>query len=278
MEVKRAMRIMKRLCALLAALLLCAAMILPVGAVGERYVWDEAGILSADETQRLEEMAAEYSRQHGCGIYLATVNDPTISYDVEVRAEEFYRFHQLGLGEERCGILLFLSMYGRDYDLCAYGNTAHDAFTDYGKEKLARVFLDDFADDEWADGFRDYLRECDRYLTLSEQGTPVDVPGARELTLAEKLRNGAGVGGVLGTLVALIRGSVLKSKMKSVRTAQDADEYVRTHGVHISAHSDVFTHTTETRVRIESDSGGRSGGGGGTSINSGGFSHSSGKF
>lgn len=272
------MRMMKRLFALLAALLLCTALLLPAVAVGERYVWDEAGLLTADETAYLEQLAAEYSRQHGCGVYIAAVYDPSISYDVEVRAEEFYRSHALGEGAESCGILLFLSMAGRDYDLCAYGNTAHDAFTDYGKNKLARVFLDDFSDDDWYGGFRDYLNECDRYLTLSEQGTPVDVPAAREPTLGEKLRNGALGGGALGTLAALIRGGILKSKMKSVRTAVNADDYVRSHGVHLTEHKDVFSHTTQTRVRIETDSGRSGGGGGGTSINSGGFSHSSGKF
>jgi hypothetical protein len=40
---------------------------------------------------------------------------------------------------------------------------------------------------------------------------------------------------------------------------------------------DMFTHTTVTRQHIERDSGSRSGGGG-TSVNSGGFSHSIGKF
>lgn len=272
------MKMIKRLSALASALLLCAVLLLPAEAAGARYVWDEAGILSPGQAEELEEIAAEYSRQHGCGIYIATVYDPTISYDVEIRAEEFYRSRALGAGEERCGILLFLSMAGRDYDLCAYGNTAHDAFTDYGKDKLSRVFLDDFGDDDWIGGFRDYLDECDRYLTLSEQGTPVDVPAAREKTLGEKLKGGALGGGGLGALVALLRGSALKSRMKSVHTARDADDYVRTHGVHLLEQRDVFSHTTQTRVRINTDSGGRSGGGGGTSINSGGFSHSSGKF
>ena len=68
-----------------------------------------------------------------------------------------------------------------------------------------------------------------------------------------------------------------KSKMKNAKIAHEASEYIAPKGIAMHVQDDVFTHSTVTRQRIERDND-RGGGHGGTSVNSGGFSHSSGKF
>ena len=65
--------------------------------------------------------------------------------------------------------------------------------------------------------------------------------------------------------------------MKSAKIAREASRYISPQGVWMQDQQDMFTDTPVTRQRIEHDSGSRSGGGG-TSVNSGAFSHSSGKF
>ncbi len=264
---------MKKLIGLTAALILIAALLAaPAFAAESAYVYDWADTLSESQLDILTTAAGEISETYGVGVYIATLDDMRdYGYSsVEVCAEQFYKEMELGYGADHTGILLLMSMAGRDYDLCAYGDYAHYAFTDYGKTTISDAFLDNFRSNDWYGGFFDYLARCDEMLSLADAGTPVDVPPQPKLT-------GAGVvtSALLSLLIAWIVCSILKGRMKSAVLAADADNYVRPEAVQITLRDDRFSHTTTTRRRIE-----RSGhsGGGGTSVNSGGFSHSSGKF
>ena len=73
-------------------------------------------------------------------------------------------------------------------------------------------------------------------------------------------------------LTALIVCLIMKGKMKTARKQTQADAYIPRDGVRITRRDDVYLTTTQTRVAVESQKSG------GTSVNSGGFSHSSGKF
>lgn len=278
---------------------LCLLLALALGtsalAAGSGCVIDEAGLLTADEWEALEEQAAAVGEEYGVGVYIAAIEDYTdYGFSVEDAAESVYLSCGLGLGEEECGILLLLSMDGRDYDLCAYGTQAHLAFTDYGKDTLADVFLDNFREDDWYGGFADYVAECGEYLRLAAEGEPVDVPGSSgglyyydedgnldHVEYAETTHGlfwapGWIVSAVLGVLLALLIAWIVKrATMRSVAAKAEAGAYV-TGAPAFYARSDQFTHVTESHRKIETQN--HSSGGGGTSVSSGGFSHSSGKF
>lgn len=275
---------------LLLALILCTT----VFAAGGSYVIDEAGLLTADEAAALNAQAATISEEYGVGVYIAAIEDFTdYGYSVEEASESVYLSYGLGLGEEENGILLLLSMDDRDYDLCAYGKQAHIAFTDYGKDQLADAFLDNFRNDDWFGGFRDYVVECGEYLRLAAEGDPVDVAGSSgdiyyydengELEYVEHTDAQHGifwapgwiVSAILGVLLALLIAWIVKrTTMRSVAAKAEAGNYV-TGAPNFYARSDQFTHVTESRRKIERSN---NSSGGGTSVNSGGFSHSSGKF
>lgn len=281
---------MKRCVSLLSALLLLLLAVLPVAALEtEHFVFDRAEILTRDEVAELEAAAAAVSAEYGCGIYIVTVPDMADDgfYNIERFAEWTYDSLELGYDAEGTGLMLILSMAERDYDLDAFGDNAHRAFTDYGKAALADTFLDNFRGNDWAGGFRDYIENAGALLERASQGDPLDVPGYngpaffRERTTVEKFRLALPPGLTIGLLSAIIYCCVLKSKMKSAKRATEASAYVAKHGVRIHIRDDRFTHATEVRHRIERDSGssgGGFGGGGGTHISSGGHSHSSGKF
>lgn len=292
---------MRKCLSLLAALLLLLCAALPVTAVEtERFVFDLAGILTEGEAAELETDAAAVSAEYGCGIYMVTVSDMADDgfYDIEKYAEWVYDSWALGYDDEGTGLMLILSMAERDYDLDAFGDEAHRAFTDYGKETLADTFLDDFRLDDWVGGFRDFIENAGVLLERAANGTPLDVPSYtpnygpgytpsysgpvfyRERTPVEKLRIALLPGLAVGILIALVYCGVLKSKMKSARCATEASAYVTRHGVDIHIRDDRFTHATEVRHHIDRDHGSSGGfhGGGGTHISSGGHSHHSGKF
>ena len=161
----------KRISSLLTVMALALFLCVPALAAGfdeaELYfVTDEAGLLSEQEWSDLEARAEEISLKYKCGVYIIAV-DNFANYadgnDVVEAAKNLYREYSLGYGGEKSGVLLLLSMAERDYDLLAYGY-GNTAFTDYGKDKLAEKFLDNFKNDDWYGGFQDYLEKSGSML------------------------------------------------------------------------------------------------------------------
>ena len=239
------------------------------------FVTDTAGLLSKSEAEKLEQLAAAASERYGCGVYIVTVDDYTKYNPASVAecAESIYQHYHMGLGDERNGVLLLLSMAERDYDIAAYGEFGNYSFTDYGKEKLAEMFLDNFRNNDWNGGFTDYVAGCSRYLAAAQRGEPVDVPSLNEsMPVPVKLA----IVILLPCLIALISVSVMKSKMKTAREKTTAENYLVTGRADLKICEDRFVNRTQ-HVEIIQESDHRSGGGG-TTVGASGFSHHSGKF
>ena len=226
-------------------------------------------------------MAEQISQQYQCGVYLVTIEDYRDygSYSSYWNfSEDFYTRYHLGLGERRNGILLIMSMADRDYSLLAYGSDAHYAFTDYGKQILENRFLDNFRQNDWYGGFRDYISGCGELLSRAAAGNPVDIVYESRDGLDPGISAAVVIGVPLLTAFGACEG--MKRQMKPVREQTRADEYLVPGGINLSLKRDVFVNRTVTRTRIHTEprvtnSGG---GGGGTTVKSHGFSGHSGKF
>ena len=270
--------------ALLLCLTLCVSLGISASASALGYVTDTCGLLSQDELAALNEQAKTVSEYYNCGVYVLVVNDyrDYVNGSIEDFSEAIYESYALGLGNGRDGVVLSLSMAERDYDLCAYGDFANYAFTDYGKGKLAETFLDNFRNNDWFGGFADYIGNSTTLLEKAKQGNPLDTivyeqlpeePGwdSFELVLI--------VG--ISCAVAFAVCSVFKAQMKNTGKKRYANEYMNFSRSNLRVRSDQFLHRDVVRTRIHrDDDAGRPSGGrpGGTRINSGGFSHRSGKF
>lgn len=243
-------------------------------------VYDGADILSETEETLLNEKIRNvtYSHNDKIGIYIVTVDSYTDyeTFDIESFAEFWYKNCNLGKGNSHTGLLFVLSMDERDYDICAFGDFAHTSFTDFGKTKLAAAALTHLKSNDWYEAFDSYISKTDTLLVMSENGTPLDV-GSLYFDL-EVLLMAGGIAVILSLILGLIVALVLRGKMNNVKAAKGARNYVDESSVSISKRSDIFTHTTVVRTPINQNNSGGGGSHGGTSINSGGFSHSSGKF
>ena len=260
---------MKKLLATILALMMALALAVPAWAEqqpGDAFVYDMAGLLSEEDDAYLEALASQISWEHNCAVYIVTMEDyQEYDSDIHYAVVSFYDSNSLGIGENREGILLMLSMYDRDYDLFVRdGGTAEYAVNKYGRHQMTEVFLDNFADNDWKGGFEDYLSACGEYLDRAEQGHPVRKPLMKVLPMA------LGIGVVLAIAVCLF----LKSKMKTVRQGAEADAYVTAEGLNLTERYDRYTHTTRERTydppQKESHSSG------GSSVDSDGFGGSSG--
>ena len=107
------------------AMVLCIALCLAFGGAALAssagnsfgYVNDAVGLLSLDEQQELETTAAQLAERYGCGVYVIIVDDYTDYTNGSTRdfAKETYINYDLGVGEDKNGILLVLSISDRDY-------------------------------------------------------------------------------------------------------------------------------------------------------------------
>ena len=274
---------------LFVCLILCLSLCLGFGfsaQAAELYnVSDAAGLLEAQELVTLDENAKTISEHYNCGVYIVIVDDykSYVNGSITDFSEAVYNSYQLGLGEGRNGIMLSLSMAERDYDLCAYGDWAHYAFTDYGKDKLSETFLDNFRNNDWAGGFNDYVANCASLMEMAKNGEPLDTivyeevpepPGLDAFDLMIIV--------VVSCLAGLVVCSVFKMQMKNTGRKYHAADYMNFSRSNLRASSDRFLRRDVVRTLIPRDddddsrpSGGRPGG---TTINAGGFSHKSGKF
>ncbi|MBR5534128.1 MAG: TPM domain-containing protein [Ruminiclostridium sp.] len=251
------------------------ALVMVVGLSGsalavQTSVYDEAGVMSLYEVDILDAACQEIAQTYGCGVYILTVDDYAY-YSYETDAYDFatdvYTSWGLGEGPEQNGILLMLNIYEREYALVAYGSTAHTAFTDYGKDVISENFLPSFAQDDWFGGFESYVDDCEDFLDLAAQGTPVDVGQAEPVPLGVCIGGGVLTGLIVAAIVVLVK----KKGMNTAVQQRQADVYVTDSGLDLRVSHNQFIHTTVSVREIEDHKGG-------TTIDAKGFSGKSGKF
>ena len=170
----------KRTCCLLLLFVFCLMLCVNVAAAEQTgaqlsYVTDAAGLLSENENMLLEKMAESVSQKYGVGVYIVTVEDYRDFHSGGVYKATYTIYHQYTMGEgpNRDGIMLLLSMDNRNWAMFCYGSRCEYTFNSYGQEKLEKVFLDNFGENDWYGGFEDYIKECSVYLEKAASGKPV---------------------------------------------------------------------------------------------------------
>jgi len=258
----------KRTFGLLFSLILMIAMACPALAAAEdvpfsTMVLDDAGLLYQSEVDELDVRAWEITHTYECAVYIVTV-DSLEGVEAWKAAEMLHDQFGMGYGSDQSCVILLLSIEEREYNIMAHG-WGNTAFTDYGKEKLAEEFLDEFEDGDWYGGFVEYLDGCNDYLAAARDGKPVDKGRSPVLGIL--------LGVAVPLLIAFLVCSSLKSQMKTARTQRAAKVYIDRQGLVLTGRNDQFLHTTrpERYIKPKTESGG-------TTVNSGGNSHKGGKF
>ena len=231
------------------------------------HVTDDAGLFSEQELRDLEQRAAEISEKYNFGVYIVTLtnySDYNGSSNIQRFAMDYYDTHGFGVGDNRDGTMLLLSIAERDYDLDFNGSYANEAFTTFGREQMESRFLAYFHDDDYYGGFSEYLDTCMEYLQAAEDGNPVD----ERLPLWIAL--------IPGAIAAILAGVLTSIPMHSAKKKREADVYRVPGSLDIRRRSDMFLHRSVTRTPRETES--SSSGSDSHNYSSGSHSGSSGKF
>lgn len=252
------MKMKKKVLSLLTALLLVATLFTTAFAADSPVscVTDISGILTYDEWEALETRAQDISQRTNCGVYIVILDDYT-NYgegDVYDVASQIFKNadNGFGVGTDRSGILLLLSMNERNWAMFVNGENAKYAFDNYGQTALEDAFLSDFGENDWYGGFSGYLDGCDEYLTLAASGKPVRKSVFMSIIVVVGISCG----------ISLIVCLSLKGKMKTVHRKVEAKTYIASGGLCLTDSYDRYTHTTQTSRYIEKSTSGESGGNG----------------
>lgn len=219
------------------ALFLCIISAFPVFAADmlPRLV-DDADLLSDSEEEALLEELDEISERQQVDIVVVTVNSlgGTSPRDY---ADDFFDYNGYGFGDGRDGILFLISMEERDWYISTsgYGITA---VTDAGRKYMAKQFLGDLSDEEYAEAFTSYARLCDDFITKADAGEPYDAGNisGSELSLFGALL----IAVAIGFVIALIVTGIMRMQLHSVRGQAAADSYIISGSMQVTKRSDLF--------------------------------------
>ena len=229
-------------------------------AVGDLEGWvrDDAGLLASSEEDALERECGLLFQEHGTAVYIVTTPDFG-GGDIKDWQRQIFSAYDLGADSGGSGVMLAISMAGRDWGLVGFG-TAQDAFSTYGRERLGELILDDLSDGEFYEAFSKYLSIADDYLTAEEKGSPY----------TERHRYGEGwrIPLIIGISFLLSLGvsiGVVLAWKKGMNTRvrqNGAMDYLKKGSFYLSGQSDLFLYHTVNRTRRpQNNSSGRGGGG-----------------
>lgn len=212
------------------------------------YLIDSYGLLTEAEQAALEAMAKEVSQRQDCGVYMMVVDDfKQLNGNTDIYKANYTYYHDksMGIGADRNGILLLLSMEQRDFSFFVYGDKTEYALNKWGQRMLENEFIDDLGDNRWYDGLEDFVQTCDEYMSLAAQGDPVREPPQSKMLLAT----------AISSFIALLASAGLWNKNKGAQKPTGAYAYISGEFVLDEQLSkDTFINTTVTRKIIESSS------------------------
>lgn len=240
----------------------------------ERFIQDNAQLISAFGNATMENRAVEMANTYGCGVYVLTV-DTMNGAEVRDFAKDYYTQHGLGVGEFSNGVLFLVAMDTREYVTITYGQNPQQsgdygigimAFTDGGIEYLEEEVVPYLSDGDYDGAFDTYLNICEEYLSYYTENGEGMVPESS----SERLLKVAAVI-FIPLIIALIVCLVFLSQMKTAKIAKEAGDYVD--DLTVTARHDQYTHTTRERREISKDD---DSDGSGHTVDSDGFGGSSG--
>ena len=267
---------MKRIISFIALLILLSAFCASVfvGASGPSVV-DEADLLTDSEENALASKIEEIKRQYDFDVLVLMVDGLDGKYP-DKYAEEFYLGNGYGLGKDRDGCMLLISIADRDVVVSSNGSYGEYVFTEFGRDYIldqmiaaAGLSEGEYFDSAmlFVDYTADYLERAANGEPFDEDSIPIDWPSV--------LYTSALIALVVGLIVSAIYIGSLKSQLKSVAPKLDADNYIDRSSLALSVNKDTFMYKNVSKTARPQNTSTRSGGG--TYHSSSGSFHSSGR-
>lgn len=228
------------------------------------FVIDEVGLLTEGYYQDFEARCETMSQNTGVGVYLALV-DSIGEEEVRDYGVDFFNSNDLGMGDQKDGVLFLISVGSRKYVTVTHG-AGRDVFTNYRVDQMEEIIVSDLKEDRFVEG-------CDDYVTLCEETVDFYLANGEGMSrdndpVAQKKDRAIGMG-ISVVVAAVIAGGVsfgLRRQLKSVEVACSASNYELPDSFDLSDSNDKFEGVFISKTpkpKNDNDSGG--GGFGGSS-------------
>lgn len=214
-----------------------------------QHIYDEAGLLSTNELETLEEMCIQYSEESGAKIIILTHNRKE-AVDGEIYIENFY--DKMLYGDS---VILLVDMYNRDVLIQGYG-LAEKSVNSSRIDVIIEKISPHLTDEEYNTAFQYYISKSAAYI--------------KNGPLAKQIITNVYFQIVVSLVIGLIVVGIMVYNSGGKMTA-GGNNYIDGNHSGLIGRRDDYIRTTVTRVRKPSQ---KSGGGG---ISAGGHSHSSGR-
>ena len=216
-------------------------------------VLDTAGKMTESERQQLNDYIMEIEERCQADIVFITMDNADYGYLDKVRqyADRFAEDNSLGFDYPGGSSIVFVDNWsrggdGRIHSWISTTGTIRQRLTDEEATRILNI-LDDIASD-YSDPYNEYYRIA---TALGRKGSSLQMPFSMALVL------------VIALIVSVIYVVVnWKSKLGDVTV--EAGTYVDGGNGKFKVATDMFTHKTVSKRRIERSSGGSGGGGGGS--------------
>ncbi|MDY4812871.1 MAG: TPM domain-containing protein [Ruminococcus sp.] len=247
----------RKLLSVLFAVVICFSAAIPVCAEESlSRLMDDADLLTDSEETSLLSQLDNISENQEMDIVVVTT-DSLEGYTPQEYADNVFDYCGYGIGENRDGLLLLVSIEDNDWHISTSGY-AITAFTDAGREYMSEQFLPYLSDGEYYKAFSTYADLCDQFITQAKTDEPYDVGNLPKepFKIWFNVLIALGIGFVFAIIVVLY----MKSKLKSVRFQPAASSYVRNGSMNVTQSGDFFLYShLDRRARPkDNDSGGSS--------------------
>ena len=247
----------RKLLSVLFAVVICFSAAIPVCAEESlSRLMDNADLLTDSEETSLLSQLDNISENQEMDIVVVTT-DSLEGYTPQEYADNVFDYCGYGIGENRDGLLLLVSIEDNDWHISTSGY-AITAFTDAGREYMSEQFLPYLSDGEYYKAFSTYADLCDQFITQAKTDEPYDVGNLPKepFKIWFNVLIALGIGFVFAIIVVLY----MKSKLKSVRFQPAASSYVRNGSMNVTQSGDFFLYShLDRRARPkDNDSGGSS--------------------
>ena len=248
---------MKKFCSMMLVLVLVLSMAVSVSAATDRFVYDEAGLLTAQEAADLSGRLAGLSGTYNAQLVVVTIpsaegNDP------DEIVEYFYDNMGFGYGEDLDGVLLLVCMDPREYRILSNGYCS-EAIDPADINAIGSVIVDDLSEGNYADAFDTFAEKCEYYLDGHLNGFPFNFGMNLMIAL------------MVGLIAGLLTAKSLKGQLKTVHKKNEAKNYVKAGSLKLHTQNDVFLYRNIQRTAKPKENNTRSSGSSSRSVGGGSF-------
>lgn len=203
---------------------------------------DEAGLLNEREEVCIEASLNLVVARFGIDMVIVTVPG-TGDKDVMTFADDFFDDNGYGLGSDRSGILLLRCLEPKNVWVSTRGKGMDylcDADIDLVFDSMQPLIESGL----YLQAFMTFITESSRHMRAHLESLKV---GWFDIAIVL----------IIALIASWFHVQILKSQLSNVATKTQADDYLVRDSLQVAKSSDVYLYTTTTKVRVQSDSGGR---------------------